>query len=58
MKLICNYCGESNVLQSASIMIDPYGDDFDELKDLNNFTLDDYFYCVECNKECTPEEKE
>lgn len=59
MKQKCIKCGSLDIRQSISVMIDPNDPaEFDTLIKANDWTWDDFTYCVECEDECHTTEVE
>ena len=49
----CDKCGSTDILQQISMMVDPNDLECVALVDANDFQWEDFFYCMECEDECS-----
>ena len=56
--LVCDLCGNSNIRQEATIMLNP-NNPFDDVERpiaqyMGDFFWVDFYLCLSCNEECQP----
>ena len=54
MKVFCTKCGGKDIHQQASIMVEINKETI--IPNLDDFTWDDYYYCMDCADECEIDE--
>lgn len=59
MKIKCGKCKGTNVLQEASIMVNPNKEgEWDKIDLFDSLRWEDYYYCEDCGDETQAEETE
>jgi len=54
LKVFCTKCGGKDIHQQASIMVEINKETI--IPNLDDFTWDDYYYCMDCADECEIDE--
>ena len=56
MKVVCKKCGTDEIQQQGTIMLNP--NDLERDLDWNSVEWDKFYYCMECEVECSVKEVE
>jgi len=56
MKVLCKQCGTDEIQQQGTIMLNP--NDLERDLDWNSVEWDKFYYCMECEEECSIREIE